>query len=90
MQINVLSTGLLGHLVLPVLARTAESQGNTFKPHLTFTSSMGNYTGKFPEGAHKILGALNDEKTYPSGFGGQHQRYCDGKRAYPVYRLFRA
>lgn len=38
---NVLSTGLLALLVLPILAKTALLPGNTFKPHLAIVGSEG-------------------------------------------------
>jgi hypothetical protein len=66
-QVNALSTGLLAHLVLAEMAKTADAPKARFKPHLVFVSSTGHYGAKFAQqDAEKILPAINDISTYSS------------------------
>lgn len=72
LQTNVLSTGLLGVLLLPFLEETAKktapSASANLKPHLTITGSVVHFWSNFKEGkdAHPIH-ALNDHKRFNSG-----------------------
>ncbi|KAJ7151326.1 hypothetical protein C8R43DRAFT_1096691 [Mycena crocata] len=67
LQVNVLSTGLLGVLLLPLLQATSKLSSphiNTAQapPQLTITGSGGMFVAKFSEkSAKNILQALNDE-----------------------------
>ncbi|KAJ6519137.1 hypothetical protein C8R45DRAFT_1065919 [Mycena sanguinolenta] len=66
LQVNVLSTGLLGVLLLPLLQRTSTLPNplpdTAIAPHLTLTGSDSIYSTKFSErSAAKILQAMNDE-----------------------------
>ncbi|KAF7370345.1 hypothetical protein MSAN_00665900 [Mycena sanguinolenta] len=66
LQVNALSTGLLGVLLLPLLQRTSMLSNplpdSAIAPHLTLTGSDSIYTAKFSErSAAKILQAMNDE-----------------------------
>ncbi|KAJ7180956.1 hypothetical protein C8R46DRAFT_1345135 [Mycena filopes] len=64
-QVNMLATGLLGVLLLPLLKKTANlplSDVPAMAPHLTITGSGSQYLAQFPEkDAPEILKALNDE-----------------------------
>ncbi|KAJ6514865.1 hypothetical protein C8R47DRAFT_1206227 [Mycena vitilis] len=66
LQINALSTGLLGVLLLPVLQATSKvplPHPEPTPPHLTITGSDAMFITKFPErSAPKILETLNDKK----------------------------
>ncbi|KAJ6581906.1 hypothetical protein B0H19DRAFT_929440 [Mycena capillaripes] len=68
LQVNVLSTGLLGILLLPLLQSTTRlppphPDASQTPPHLTFTGSGALFLANFPEkSATKILQALNDEE----------------------------
>ncbi|KAJ6552811.1 hypothetical protein B0H19DRAFT_949456 [Mycena capillaripes] len=75
LQVNALSTGLLGLLLLPVLKSTAARPDAS--PHLTFTGSATMFFATFPERrAPDILQMLNDpSKSVP------------GDR-YPTFKLF--
>ncbi|KAF7354600.1 hypothetical protein MSAN_01373300 [Mycena sanguinolenta] len=70
LQINVLSTGLLGVLLLPLLQATSKLPsplpGSALPPHLTITGSEGAhivcFLAKFSEkSAANILKTMNDE-----------------------------
>ncbi|KAF7356347.1 hypothetical protein MVEN_00967000 [Mycena venus] len=67
LQVNVLSTGLLAILLLPLLQSTTRLpppniNASQTPPHLTFTGSGALFLTKFAEkSAPKILEALNDE-----------------------------
>ncbi|KAJ6534670.1 hypothetical protein DFH09DRAFT_1180286 [Mycena vulgaris] len=67
LQVNGLSTGLLGVLLLPLLQSTAKlplphPNVSQLVPHLTITGSNGMFIAEFPEkSASNILKALNDE-----------------------------
>ncbi|KAJ7850538.1 putative short-chain dehydrogenase [Mycena leptocephala] len=67
LQVNVLSTGLLGILLLPLLHSTARlppphPDASQTPPHLTFTGSGALFLASFPEKtAPNILQVLNDE-----------------------------
>ncbi|KAJ7030695.1 hypothetical protein C8F04DRAFT_1112788 [Mycena alexandri] len=64
-QVNMLATGLLGVLLLPLLKKTAKTplpDVPSMAPHLTITGSGSQYLALFPEkDAPEILKALNDE-----------------------------
>ncbi|KAJ7714753.1 hypothetical protein B0H16DRAFT_1617929 [Mycena metata] len=64
-QVNMLATGLLGILLLPLLKKTAKTplpDAPPMAPHLTITGSGSHYLALFPEkDAPEILKALNDE-----------------------------
>ncbi|KAJ7504305.1 hypothetical protein B0H11DRAFT_1981586 [Mycena galericulata] len=67
LQINALSTGLLGVLLLPLLQATTRlpaphPNASQLLPHLTFTGSTIMYIAEFAQkSAPKILQAMNDE-----------------------------
>ncbi|KAJ7847630.1 hypothetical protein B0H14DRAFT_2769813 [Mycena olivaceomarginata] len=66
LQVNTLSTGLLGVLLLPLLQATTKLPhplpDMALPPHLTITGSEGMVMAKFSEkGASKILEAMNDK-----------------------------
>ncbi|KAJ7117720.1 hypothetical protein C8R44DRAFT_626852 [Mycena epipterygia] len=67
LQVNVLSTGLLGVLLLPLLESTAKlpplvDDDSQMPPHLTFTGSGGMFAAKFAEkSAANILQTMNNE-----------------------------
>ncbi|KAJ7625528.1 hypothetical protein FB45DRAFT_921667 [Roridomyces roridus] len=65
LQINALSTGLLGVLLLPLLQRTsnlAAPDAFAMAPHLTLTGSAGMFLAKFTDRSKpKILEAMNVE-----------------------------
>ncbi|KAF8216851.1 hypothetical protein K438DRAFT_1558795 [Mycena galopus ATCC 62051] len=66
-QVNMLATGLLGVLLLPILKKTAQfplphPDAPKMSPHLTITGSGAQFLAEFPEKtAPEILKALNDE-----------------------------
>ncbi|KAJ7450212.1 hypothetical protein FB451DRAFT_1146489 [Mycena latifolia] len=65
-QVNALSTGLLGVLLLPLLQKTARlppiPETVQIPPHLTITGSGGQNVAKFPERFEtNILEAMNNE-----------------------------
>jgi len=75
LQVNALSTGLLGLLLLPLLHATAARPDAS--PHLTFTGSAAMFFSSFPEKhAPNILQTLNDAS-----------KSAVGDR-YPVSKLF--
>ncbi|KAF7356361.1 Carnitine acetyl transferase [Mycena venus] len=66
LQVNALSTGLLGVLLLPLLQATSKLPhplpDTALPPHLTITGSEGMFLSKLPQrSAPKILETLNDE-----------------------------
>ncbi|KAF8195287.1 hypothetical protein K438DRAFT_1760943 [Mycena galopus ATCC 62051] len=66
LQINALSTGLLGVLLLPLLQATSTLLDSKpeLPPHLTITGSEGMFLAKFSEksaSASKILATMNDK-----------------------------
>ncbi|KAF7358699.1 hypothetical protein MSAN_01208900 [Mycena sanguinolenta] len=70
LQTNVLSTGLLGVLLLPLLQTTSKLPSprpeSAIPPHLTITSSEGMTIAKFSEkSASSILKAMNDQSQCP-------------------------
>ncbi|KAJ6581881.1 hypothetical protein B0H19DRAFT_983986 [Mycena capillaripes] len=83
LQVNGLSTGLLGVLLLPILQATSKLPSPhpdtpQTPPHLTITGSEGMFLVKFPQrSGPKILEALNDEKQSTSAFD-----------RYPTSKLF--
>ncbi|KAJ7509771.1 hypothetical protein B0H11DRAFT_1257718 [Mycena galericulata] len=66
LQVNILSTGLLGVLLLPLLQATTrlpapDPNASPMLPHLTITGSAAQFRAKFiAQTAPKILEALND------------------------------
>ncbi len=89
-QVNVLSTILLGVLLLPVLLATAaaksrsQSSNNVYKPHLTFVSSDLANTMK-PEkmrafiASESPLEALSAPINFPPGVAGGSIQYARSK-----------
>ncbi|KAJ7509844.1 hypothetical protein B0H11DRAFT_1791322 [Mycena galericulata] len=81
-KINVLSTGLLGLLLLPLLQATTRlgpphPDASQLLPHLTITGSAALFMAKFPhKSAPNVLRALNDEAQ------------CDILDQYPTSKLF--
>ncbi|KAJ7735789.1 hypothetical protein B0H16DRAFT_128083 [Mycena metata] len=67
LQVNALSTGLLGVLLLPLLQATTKlplphTDASRTPPHLTITGSAGMYLAKFSErSGAKLLETLNNE-----------------------------
>ncbi|KAJ7352047.1 hypothetical protein DFH08DRAFT_774914 [Mycena albidolilacea] len=66
LQVNALSTGLLGVLLLPLLQKSSKLAhplpDTALPPHLTITGSEGMLMAKFTErSASKILETMNDE-----------------------------
>ncbi|KAF8182976.1 hypothetical protein K438DRAFT_1495462, partial [Mycena galopus ATCC 62051] len=84
LQVNALSTGLLGVLLLPLLQRTSmlphPLPDTAIQPHLTITGSEGMGLASFPfKSAPNILAALNDKtKLKSNGLMGR----------YPTSKLF--
>ncbi|CAD6594597.1 MAG: hypothetical protein ASARMPRED_001052 [Alectoria sarmentosa] len=70
LQVNVLSTGLLGFILLPKLRQTASEKdaqsGSPLKPHLTIVSSDAQYTAAFKcrHAPGQLLIALNDPENF--------------------------
>ncbi|KAJ7185753.1 retinol dehydrogenase [Mycena filopes] len=69
LQVNSISTGLLGVLLLPLLQKTARLPAipgtKHAAPHLTITGSAGQNLARFPERLEdEILNTLNDESKY--------------------------
>ncbi|KAJ7796737.1 hypothetical protein B0H14DRAFT_3157852 [Mycena olivaceomarginata] len=66
-QVNMLATGLLGVLLLPLLKKTSQlplpyPDAHELSPHLTITGSGAQFLALFPEKkTPEILKALNDE-----------------------------
>ncbi|KAJ7656345.1 hypothetical protein DFH06DRAFT_1473594 [Mycena polygramma] len=83
LQINGLSTGLLGVLLLPVLQATSRlppphPNATQTPPHLTITGSEGMFLAKFPErSAPKILETMNNK-----------EKSTDIVDRYPTSKLF--
>lgn len=69
---NVISTFLLGMLLLPKLKETAKKFPNAPKPHLTFTSSEVHFMTTFPTGKD----ALRDGT---AGIGGVFGKLSDAE-----------
>ncbi|KAF7308988.1 hypothetical protein MKEN_01099700 [Mycena kentingensis (nom. inval.)] len=67
-QVNLLATGFLGALLLPLLNKTTSlpqplPDATPIAPHLALVGSSGQYIARFPErSALHILDALNDKK----------------------------
>ncbi|KAJ6473125.1 hypothetical protein C8R45DRAFT_406992 [Mycena sanguinolenta] len=83
LQINALSTGLLGVLLLPLLQATSKLPSplpdSAISPHLTITGSEGMLIAKFSEkSAANILKTMNDE----------HQSKKNMTDRYPTSKLF--
>ncbi|KAF7356328.1 hypothetical protein MVEN_00965100 [Mycena venus] len=69
LQVNALSTGLLGVLLLPLLQATSKLPhpipDTLLPPHLAITGSEGMFLSKFPQkSAKKILKTLNTESEF--------------------------
>jgi NAD(P)-dependent dehydrogenase (short-subunit alcohol dehydrogenase family) len=83
LQVNALSTFLLGLLILPLLLKRADA-GAAYKPHLTFISSGTAWLLK-PEqmqvyiASEKPLAELNAQKNFPDGIGGGQNQYASSK-----------
>ncbi|KAJ6036967.1 retinol dehydrogenase 14 [Penicillium herquei] len=77
LQVNVLSTALLGLKLLPLLLRTKEQDPST-RPHLTILTSDIHKSITFSEQNEKdILTSLNQEEQWKSSqrIGGATERY---------------
>ncbi|KAF8168980.1 hypothetical protein K438DRAFT_1444922, partial [Mycena galopus ATCC 62051] len=84
LQVNALSTGLLGVLLLPLLQRTSTLPhplpDTAIAPHLTITGSEGMCIASFPfKSASHILTALNDKTKFKGS---------DVMDRYPTSKLF--
>ncbi|KAF8142241.1 hypothetical protein K438DRAFT_1878481 [Mycena galopus ATCC 62051] len=84
LQVNALSTGLLGVLLLPLLQRTSTLPhplpDTAIAPHLTITGSEGMCLASFPfKSAPHILTALNDKTKFKGD---------DVMDRYPTSKLF--
>ncbi|KAH8819287.1 putative short-chain dehydrogenase [Xylogone sp. PMI_703] len=76
LQVNVLSTALLGCLLLPQLINSARAHGGN-TPHLTIVGSDAHLQAKFPDrNKEKILESLNTEASFK---GYEFNRYCVSK-----------
>ncbi|KAF7309007.1 hypothetical protein MKEN_01101700 [Mycena kentingensis (nom. inval.)] len=83
LQVNLLATGLLGVLLLPILNKTtALPDSKPIAPHLTLTGSTAHCLYAFPQRKHRsgILQALNDEKQ-----GQKKDRYPTSKLLLILY-----
>ena len=85
LQINTLSTFLLGNLLLPSLITAADSDRNPdYKPHLTFISSGTVWMIK-PESMQVFTASetpledLSQPKNYPPGLAGGGHQYARSK-----------
>ncbi|KAL4905921.1 hypothetical protein BDW74DRAFT_152285 [Aspergillus multicolor] len=82
LQVNVLSTALLGLELLPLLLKTSESDsdnGSSLKPHLTILASDIHKTARFSERhAEHILFALDNRDQWAKSqqAGGATERYA--------------
>jgi NAD(P)-dependent dehydrogenase (short-subunit alcohol dehydrogenase family) len=83
LQVNALSTLLLGLLILPLLLKRADA-GAAYKPHLTFISSGTAWMLK-PEqmkvymDSEKPLEEFNAQKNFTDGIGGGQKQYASSK-----------
>ncbi|KAK4941971.1 hypothetical protein LTR10_018152 [Elasticomyces elasticus] len=83
LQVNALSTFLLGVLLLPLL-KAAADVGKPYKPHLTFVSSGTAWIIK-PEKLGQLIDSetpledLNDPKNFPSTLVGAQNQYARSK-----------
>lgn len=67
LQVNVLATGMLAHLVLADMAQTADEPKVAKKPHMVFLSSDDHYDVEFAQkDSEKLLETLNDPFSYQS------------------------
>jgi NAD(P)-dependent dehydrogenase (short-subunit alcohol dehydrogenase family) len=84
-QVNALSTFLLGILILPLLVIAADSSKNpTCKPHLSFVSSGTAWTvqpGQMKTfmASETPLEALSEQKNFPGGMAGGAGQYARSK-----------
>ena len=85
LQVNTLSSLLLGLLILPLLITTANSgKKSDYKPHLTYVSSGTAWTVQ-PEqmksftASETPLKDLSDEKSFPPGLTGGASQYARSK-----------
>ncbi|EXJ54772.1 hypothetical protein A1O7_10113 [Cladophialophora yegresii CBS 114405] len=85
LQVNALSTFLLGLLILPLLIVSADS-GRTanYKPHLTFISSGTAWIIQPDEmkafmASEKALEDLSQQKNFPGGLSGGAGQYARSK-----------
>ena len=64
LQVNVVSTGLLAVLLLPLMAQTAKL--DSFKPHLTILSSGASFMTSFSirDKRPRLMQALNDKALF--------------------------
>ncbi|KAJ9603063.1 hypothetical protein H2200_012358 [Cladophialophora chaetospira] len=85
LQVNTLSTFLLGLLILPLLITAADSGKNpNYKPHLTFISSGTAWTlqpdqMKAFTGSETPLDDLSQQKNFPGGLAGGAGQYAMSK-----------
>ncbi|ETI20122.1 hypothetical protein G647_08156 [Cladophialophora carrionii CBS 160.54] len=85
LQVNTLSTFLLGLLILPLLIASADSGRNAkYKPHLTFISSGTAWIIQPDEmkafmASEKPLEDLSQQKNFPGGVSGGSGQYSRSK-----------
>ncbi|KIW22246.1 uncharacterized protein PV07_12152 [Cladophialophora immunda] len=85
LQVNTLSTFLLGVLILPLLIASADSGKNKdYKPHLTFISSGTAWIIKPPQmktylDSETPLEDLSAQKNFPPGIAGGATQYGRSK-----------
>lgn len=81
LQVNALSTGMLAHLILGDMAKTADASKVRIKPHMVFVTSSGHYDVDFVQkDAEKILETINDPFSYPSKDARPYELYKIAKR----------
>ncbi len=85
LQVNTLSTFLLGLLILPLLITMADSGKTTnYKPHLTFISSGTAWTIQQEQmkvfmASETPLEDLSEQKNFPGGLAGGAGQYAKSK-----------
>jgi NAD(P)-dependent dehydrogenase (short-subunit alcohol dehydrogenase family) len=85
LQVNTLSTFLLGLLILPLLIAAADSGKNAnYKPHLTFISSGTAWTVQPDQmkvfmASEKPLEDLSQQENFPGGMAGGAGQYARSK-----------
>ena len=90
-QINVLSTGMLAHLILGDMANTGDAPEVRMKPHMVFVGAADHYDVEFAQkDAENVLKTLNDPSSYPNKESRPYELFKIEKRklscTFIVYR----